>query len=52
MHPSRMDPGDSVVALFDRARPSLRTIGSVVPTGPDFEVDLAGILERYDVGLV
>mgnify|MGYP001816558298 CR=1 FL=1 len=52
MHPSKMDPDDSAIALFDRARPALRIIGSVVPTDPHFEVTLASILHRYDVGLV
>lgn len=52
MHPSRMDSDDATLALFDRARGSLRTLEAIDPTDPTFEDDLGKILERYDIGLV
>jgi hypothetical protein len=50
LHPSRLDPSQLCVALFDRIAPRLEAAGAAVPL-TDMLADIAPILDRYGKAL-
>jgi hypothetical protein len=49
---SRFDPARVCLAVYERARLSIRTVPIGSLTDPAFALDLAAILDRYDIALI